>query len=144
MLKGVCVCTLVVSYDHHKVSLGCRSTQPAAIEATSPLSHEMTWQAAQRAAHNIESMMLILHTRKTPRKMLTQHQHVPLSRDTHRMDKIIKNGISVIQQSSGLISLSILLFLPSFIFNGDRGTDGESSYPAAPLPHLLPSLMFVS
>lgn len=138
------MCTLVVSYGHHKVSLGCRSTQPAAIEATSPLSHEMTWQAAQSVAHNIESMMLILNTRKTPRKMLTQHQHVPLSRDARRMDKIIKNAISVIQKSSGLISLSILLFLPSFIFNGDGGTDGESSYPAAPLPHLPPSLMFVS
>lgn len=138
------MCTLVVGYGRHKVSLGCRSAQPAAIEATSPLSHEMTWQAAQRVAHNIESMMLIPNTRKTPRKMLTQHQHVPLSGDTRRMEKIIKNAISVIQKSSGLISLSILLFLPSFIFNGDGGTDGEISSPAAPLPHLPPSLMFVS
>lgn len=55
-----------------------------------------------------------------------------------------KNAISVIQKSFGFISLSILLLLPSFIFNGDGGTDGESSYPAAPLPHLPPSLMFVS
>lgn len=68
-----------ISYDYHKVSLGCRSSQPAAIEATLPLSHEMSWQAAQGATHNTESMMLILHTHKTPRKMLTQYQHVLLS-----------------------------------------------------------------
>lgn len=77
-----------VSFDYHKVSLGCWSSHPDAIEATSPLSHEMTWQAAQRAAHNIESMMLILHTHKTPRKMLTQYQHVFIDRGTRKMHSI--------------------------------------------------------
>lgn len=77
-----------VSYDYHKVSLGCWSSQPAAAEATSPLSHEMTWQAAQRVAHNIESMMLVLHTHKTPRKMLTQYQHVLLRRGVRKIDNM--------------------------------------------------------
>ncbi|MEQ2208432.1 hypothetical protein XENOCAPTIV_030166 [Xenoophorus captivus] len=51
-----------VSYDYHKVSLGSWSSQTAAGEATSPLSHEMTWHEARRMTHNIESMMLRLHT----------------------------------------------------------------------------------
>lgn len=144
-----------VSYDYHKVSLGCWSSQPAAIEATSPLSHEMTWQATRREAHNTDSMMLILHTHKTPKKMLTQYQHVLICRgtrkrhsvsdsnqETFRKRKVERHYPEMIRLSSPLFP-SCSSFLLSFLM-GTEGTDGESSYRTAPFFHLPPSLMFVS
>lgn len=117
-----------VSYDYHKVSLGCWSSQPAAGEATSPLSHEMTWQAAHRAAHNIESMMLVLHTHKTPRKMLTPYQHVLLCRGAHTIHNMSEAHQTHRKNIHGSYAIQkwpvfplLCLLLPPFTFNGDRG-----------------------
>lgn len=56
------------------------------------------------------------------------------SAQTKKKRKVALCYLEIIQLSSS----SILLLFPPFIFNGDRGTDGESSYPTAPLlcfPH---------
>lgn len=152
------MCMFSVSYDYHKVSLGCWSSQPAAGEATSPLSHEMTWQAAQKATHNIESMMLILYTHthtyahKTPRKMLTQHQHVLLYRGVHKIHKMSETSESTVikhthtrqnkavQKCSGFPLLFLLLLLPPFTFNGDRGDRWRELLTLVPPPPSWPPL----
>lgn len=139
----MCVC-FSVGYDDHKVSLGCRSPQPAAVEATLPLSHEMSWQAARGATHNSEPMMLIARTHKTPRKMLTQHQHVLLCRGTYRPppDSRCRIRAAPTGENGGFnpkLLFPLRLLLPAFTSNGgQRGQMERAPHPAAPSPQPKP------
>lgn len=156
----MCVC-FSVGYDDHKVSLGCRSSQPAAVEATLPLSHEMSWQAARGATHNTRAMMLIARTHKTPRKMLTQHQHVLLCRNIGRRRRCSNSARGIGRRRRGkrnaavFIQNSRFLCVSSFLLShlmgdrGDRWRELLTLLPPLPNPNLPPSrlplsLMFVS
>lgn len=129
-----------IGYDCHKVSLGCRSSQPAAIKATSPLSHEMTWQAAQRRRTTL-NQWCSSSTPTKPQGKCWHNTNMCSSAEVHAECTVFRKQIKqsnkkktiktwkkkwnyAIQKWSGSPLLSFLLLLllsPVFNFNGDRG-----------------------
>lgn len=122
-----------IGYDCHKVSLGCWSSQPAAIKATSPLSHEMTWQAAQRQ-HTTLNQWCSSSTPTKPQGKCWHNTNMCSSAEVHaectvtetnqaEKKKKKKKWNYVIHKWSGspLLFFLLLLLFPVFNFNGDRG-----------------------
>lgn len=135
-----------VGYDCHKVSLGCWSSQPAAIKATSPLSHEMTWQAAQRQ-HTTLNQWCSSSTPTKPQGKCWHNTNMCYSTEVHAKCTVFRKQIKqqkqqkkrkwnyAIQKWSGFPLLSFSSsssFSLLSILMGTEGTDGESSSPYCP------------
>lgn len=130
-------------YDCHKVSLGCWSSQPAAIKATSPLSHEMTWQAAQRQ-HTTLNQWCSSSTPTKPQGKCWHNTNMCYSTEVHAKCTVFRKQIKQKKNVSGtMLSRNGPAFLSSLFSSSSsfsllsilmvtEGTDGESSSPYCP------------